>query len=165
MKLNMKYIKSFNENLNQSFNYSDKEITGFIDWVIKNCTEALRFTCQHHKSGFDDIPDYYTWFFNRSYYSSTEEYIKNWRKRRTTFDLYETWYKEQNDETLIKPTTKQHLDNDFVPVNFLEYLGGNNYWLYRSNFNGVEQPSYWTKGNNARGKFTLEELFNEFNSK
>jgi hypothetical protein len=64
MKLNMKYIKSFNENLNQSFNYSDKEITEF-----------------------------------------------------------------------------------------------------RSNFNGVEQPSYWTKGNNAKGKFTLEELFNEFNSK
>jgi hypothetical protein len=158
----MKHIKTFNESSNQSFDYSDKEITDFIDWVIKNCTEALRFTCQHHKSGFDDMPDYYTWSFNRLYYSSTEEYIKNWRKRITTFDLYEIWYKEQNDEGLIKPTTKQHLDSDFVPVNFLEYLGGNNYWLYRSNFNGIPQPSYWTKGNNAKGKFTLEELFNQF---
>jgi hypothetical protein len=158
----MKYLKKFNEALT---NDSDKEITDFIDWVIKNCTEALRFTCQHHKSGFDDMPDYYTWSFNRSYYSSTEEYIKNWRKRMTTFDLYEIWYKEQNDEGLIKPTSKQHLDNDFVPVNFLEYLGGNNYWLYRSNFNGIPQPSYWTKGNNAKGKFTLDELFNQFKLK
>jgi hypothetical protein len=118
--------------------------------------------CQHHKSGFDDMSDYYTWGFNRSYFSSTEEYIKNWRKRITTFDLYEIWYKEQNDNSLIKPTINQRIDYNFVPVNFLEYLGGNNYWLYRSNFNGIPQPSYWTKGNNAKGKFTIEELFNQF---
>lgn len=155
----MKYLKKFNETLSS---VSVKEITDFIDWVIKNCTEALRFTCQHHKSGFDDMSDYYTWGFNRSYYSSTEEYIKNWRKRITTFDLYEIWYKEQNDKSLIKPTIDQQLDYKFVPVNFLEYLSGNNYWLYKSNFNGIPQPSYWTKGNNAKGKFTLDELFNQF---
>ena len=158
----MKYLKNFNEALTDDIKSSDKEITNFIDWVIKNCTETLRFKCQYHKSGFDDMPDYYTWGFNRSYYTSTEEYIENWRKRTTTFDLYEIWYKEQNDEILIKPTIKQELDYNFVPVNFLEYLGGNNYWLYRSNFNGVQQPSYWTKGNNAKGKFTLDELFVQF---
>jgi hypothetical protein len=165
MKLNMKYIKSFNENLNQSFNYSDKEITDFIDWVLKNCTERLRFKSQYMKSWFDDMPDYYIWFFNRQFFSSLEDFLNNSTKSMNTFSLYDYWYKDQNDESLIKPTPKQHLDNDFVPVNFLEYLTKNNYWLYRSNFNGVEQPSYWTKGNNAKGKFTLEELFNEFNSK
>ena len=158
----MKHLKKFNESLTDDIKSSDKEITNFIDWVIKNCTEALRFTCQHHKSGFDDMPDYYTWCFNRSYYSSTEEYIENWRKRTTTFNLYKIWYKEQNDESLIKPTIKQELDSNFVPVNFLEYLAVNNYWLYRSNFNGIPQPSYWTKGNNAKGKFTLDELFVQF---
>jgi hypothetical protein len=161
----MKYIKSFKENLNQSFNYLDKEITDFIDWVLKNCTERLRFKSQYHKSWFDDMPDFYIWFFNRRFFSSLEDFLKNSTKSMNTFSLYDYWYKEQNDEGLIKPTPKQHLDNDFIPVNFLEYLVKNDYWLYRSSFNGVEQPSYWTKGNNAKGKFTLEELFNKFNSK
>lgn len=57
------------------------------------------------------------------------------------------------------------MDNKFIPVNFLEYIAKSGYWLYKSSFNGVPQPSYWTKGDNANGKFTLKDLFDKFKSK
>lgn len=160
----MIHIKKFNESLDLSLKYSDKEITEFIDWVAKYCTERLRFNYQYIDGEEGLIPGYCIWVFNKKYYSSTDEYIKNWRSRRTTFDLYKIWSDEQIGD-IIKPTIKQELDNKFIPVNFLEYIAKSGYWLYKSSFNGVPQPSYWTKGDNANGKFTLKDLFDKFKSK
>ena len=159
----MNHLKNFNEELtDKSFKSSDKEITDFIDWVVKYCTDSLTFKTYYHKSRFEDMPSFYLWFFNTQFFSNTEEFIKNNRNSINTIELYNHWYKEQNDESLIKPTLIQKINYDFTPSNFLEYLAKNNYWLFRSNYNGVQQPSYWTKGNNGKGKFTLDELFNQF---
>jgi hypothetical protein len=160
----MKFIKKFNENLSDSFNINDIEISDFFDWVLKYCTERLRFQYDFIQSDIDVIPDYCIWRFNRSYYDTTEEYVKNWRKGITTFDLYNIWCELKNNTELRKPTIKQQLDYNFLPVNFLEWIAKNNYWLYRSSYNGVVQPTYWTRGNNATSKFSLEDLFNQYQS-
>lgn len=52
-------------------------------------------------------------------------------------------------------------ENKFVPILFSEYIGDEDLFYFRYEFNGIYQTPYWTNSG-RRLKLSTEELFNKF---
>jgi hypothetical protein len=147
------------------------EISDFIQWVCINCTERLLFKASIVENIFDENRKYwYTWNFNQRYFNhNVEDYIEYVKSDSygicSTKTLYETWYEAQNNPELTTIEFKQWMDDTFIPVNFLDYLVTNQYWLCRStNNNGSgKTEEFWVKGiKRPKGRYTLEKIYQEF---